>query len=343
LHEQLQAASVEKINQTRIGQIAVVCSDIERTTAFYSRVFGWDEAFGTESFRGAGISEVQGMNNAAASARWLIDSRAGFQLEIFQYEHPQSRPLPDDSSVRDLGYNRMIIATRSLAGLAERLQALDSGLASAFAIDDADRKRALGRDPDGILLEVVESPARVPDGDDAVLLGVGVTVNDLELFNEDLVEGFGFRHTGDVFGHLEHWDLDGALEKCHTLELGDMFVVASQYRDSRPRPRDYRLGDIGIMNFALLHPSLASLKAAYLHSCGLGMRSTSVPFIVGEKAAVVYQNTREDISVEMLYVHSRLWGLFGFSRATWRDHLLDTLATWKARRAYRREPARDPD
>jgi hypothetical protein len=190
------------------------------------------------------------------------------------------------------------------------------------------------------LLEIVERPDWVPPADQSVIVGLGITVNDLELFSKDLEQGFNFEPEADLFEHAKYWDLDGNLEKCRTLKLGDMVLVASQYRSSRPRPEDYKLGDIGIMNFALLHPSMADFKQVYLHTCGLGMQSNSVPHITPGKGAVVYQNTHEGYSVEMAYLDASLWGLFGFARASWLDHVLDTLAPWKARRAYRKYLAR---
>ena len=83
-------------------------------------------------------------------------------------------------------------------------------------MDEANEERALARDPDGVLLEIFERPDWVPAADHSVMLGVGVTVNDLELFSEDLVEGFNFQPEADLFEHARHWDLDGSLEKCRT-------------------------------------------------------------------------------------------------------------------------------
>ncbi len=76
--------ALENVSKKRIGQIALVGADRERSARFYGTVFGWEDIFGTESFMGEVVSEVQNMKNAAASTRWLIDSRPGFQLEIFQ-------------------------------------------------------------------------------------------------------------------------------------------------------------------------------------------------------------------------------------------------------------------
>ena len=240
--------AIENIREKRVGQIAVVCTDRERKAEFYGSVFGWEHALGTQSFMGETTSEVQNMQNAATSTRWLIHSRPGFQLEIFQYACPESRPLPENSRVSDHGYNRIVIATRSIAEVMDRVMGLDPELAAAFTVDEANDKRALALDPDGVLLEIFE------------------------------------------------------------------------------RPNDYRLRDIGIMNFAVMHPSMADFKEAYLHTCGIGMRSTSVPHFIPGKAAVVYQNTREGLSVEMLYAHTSIWGLIGFTRATWLDHILTSLA-----------------
>ena len=223
----------------------------------------------------------------------------------------------------------------------DRVKGLNRELAAAFAVDEGNGGRALARDPDGVLLEIFERPDWVPAPDHSVMLGVGVTVKDLDVFSEDLTLGFDFQPEVDLFEHAKHWDLDGRLENCRTLKLGDMFVIASQYTGGRLRSEDYKLGDIGIMNFAVMYPSMAAFKDAYLQTCGLAMRSTSVPHFIPGKAAVVYQNTREGLSVEMLYAHHSIWGLIGFARANWLDRLLDTIATWKARREYRRYVSRD--
>ncbi len=333
--------ALDNVSEKRIGQIALVCADRERTARFYETVFGWEDVFGTESFMGDAISEVQNMKNAAASTRWLIDSRPGFQLEIFQYACPESRPLPDDASVSDQGYNRVIIATRSLEDIHDKATRLNPGLGATFTVNEDAGNRAVARDPDGVLLEIFERPDLVPAPDHSVMLGVGITVNDLELFNQDLQKGFGFQAEADIFEHGQHWELDGNLEKCRTLRLGDMYVVASQYRHSRQRSSDYRLGDIGIMNFALIHPTMDAFKEAYLRTCSMGMRSNSVPNIVSRKGAVVYQNTREGYSIEMQYIDTSLWGLFGYCKPSWKDHVLDSILTWKARRDYRRKLAQD--
>ena len=104
----------------RIGQIAVVMSDHGRSCDFYARVFALDHVFGTSAFRGEMAEKIQGVKNAASTTDWLIDDRERFQLEVFQYEYPCSRPLAADRSISDVGYNRIIAAVESLAETSRR-------------------------------------------------------------------------------------------------------------------------------------------------------------------------------------------------------------------------------
>ena len=88
-----------------IGQVAVVVSDQQHSVDFYSKVFGMDHIFGTAEFRGPDLDKVQRMEKAASSTRWLIDDREMFQLEVFRFENPPSRPLP----VPGLGRARWLV------------------------------------------------------------------------------------------------------------------------------------------------------------------------------------------------------------------------------------------
>ncbi|MDX1697516.1 MAG: VOC family protein, partial [Thiohalobacterales bacterium] len=175
------------MTSTRIGQIALVVSDIKRSTRFYARAFGLDPVLGTRAFRGRTAGEVQGLDNPAARTFWLRDSRQPFQLELFQYEHPCSRPLREDQDVSDIGYNRLLVAVRSMA---ETLQALESTGQPATPLEQSGRngiaRHAVVRDPDGITLELVEMPERILDGRPARLLGLGISVVDLGTSVEDM-------------------------------------------------------------------------------------------------------------------------------------------------------------
>lgn len=323
------------MKDTRVGQIAIVVADHVRSTKFYAALFGLDHIFGTNSFRGEMAEQVQGVKNAASTTRWLIDDRERFQLEVFQFEQPLPRPLRKDHGVSDQGYNRVIVAVASLDQTAALAKDLGYPVSPMAPFDASGRTtHAWLRDPDGILLELMEMPDVIYGERPAQMIGLGLTSADLELSAEDMCAGFGFTPAEDLFEHGHYWPEDGRLEKQQTLRLGDMYLVLSQYRESRPRPVDYRLSDIGIMNFAIYFPNQADFNACYQTTFAMGMRGNCEPKVVGEDASIVYNNDRQGFSVEMIYMVEKAWGLYGFARPRLIHHLLNWLAEWKARRAY---------
>ena len=325
----------------RIGQIAVVVSDQKRSTEFYASVLGMDHIFGTAEFRGPELDRVQRMEKVASSTRWLIDDRELFQLEVFEFENPRSRPLPEDHSVSDEGYNRVIIAVKSLEKTIDKAVAEGASVAALLCGDSPDEPtHALIRDFDGILLELVEEPELVPGERPARIIGLGITSNDLATTVEDMRDGFGFTPCEDIFQHRRFWQEQDRLERLQTLKLDDMYLVVSQYRDSRPRPADYRLGDIGVMNFAICFPDAADFDACYQRSQQMGMQSNTEPMIIKDTASVTYNNDRQGFSVEMIFMVKKLRGLYGFAPPSLKDRMLNKLLNWKARRAYRKHVAR---
>ena len=324
----------------RIGQVAIVVSDQERSVDFYAGVFGMDHVFGTREFRGPDADRVQQMRNVASSVQWLIDDRELFQLEIFQFENPASRALPEDHSVTDEGYNRVIVAVKSIEESCAA--AVDKGGSLVALLVDEGRegsRQALIKDPDGILLELVESPELVSDHRPARIMGLGITCKDLETTVEDMCEGFGFVPCEDRFQHRVFWQEGGRLERLQTLQLADMYLVASQYHDCRSRPADYRLGDIGVMNFAVCFPDADDFDACYAKTQQMGMRSNIEPVIIANTASVTYNNDRQGFSVEMIFMARKLWGLYGFCAPSLKDRLLNKLLNWKGQRTYKKHLA----
>jgi len=340
---------------SHISQVALVVSDQQRSTEFYAEVFGMEHIFGTAEFRGPDVDQVHGMENAASSTQWLIDDREMFQLEIFQFENPQSRPLRADHDLTDEGYNRVIIAVKSLKNTSR--DAINAGATLVAPLvappcgGDPDQSspnpsHALLRDPDGILLELIEDPSLVPAERKARIIGLGMTSRDLATTVEDMRDGFGFTPCDDVFQHqdlFQHkdWQQDGRLEALQTLRMQGMYLVVSQYRDSRPRRLDHRLGDIGIMNFALGFASAKDFDACFSKTRQMGMRSNIEPMVIKGIASVTYNNDRQGFSVEMLFLSRKLWGTYGFVRPNWMDRLINKLLNWRADRIYRKHLARN--
>jgi hypothetical protein len=188
---------------------------------------------------------------------------------------------------------------------------------------------------------LVEAPDLVPAERPARIVGLGITSMDLTTSVEDMCEGFGFAPCEDRFHHRYFWDQNGALERMQTLQMEDMYLVVSQYRGARPRRADHRLGDIGIMNFAICFPSAEDFDTCYERTRQLGMRSNIDPVVVAGTASITYNNDRQGFSVEMIYMARRLWGLYGFSPPGLKDRVLNKMLNWKAHRAYRKHLADD--
>jgi len=325
----------------RIAQIALATSDRTRSTAFYRDVFGLRYVFETAEFRGPEVDRVQGMDRVASSTSWLMDNREFFQLELFEFENPPSRPLPDDHGITDEGYNRVIIAVRSLQPIGAAAVERGARMLDHPAGAGAPREpHMLLADPDGIRLELVEAPALVPSHRSAQIVGLGLTTLDLATSVEDFCEGFGLAPCEDRFDHAVFWSEGGRLEHTQTLRLEDMYLVLSQYRDGRPRRSDYRLADIGVMNFAVSFPDAADFDACYARTTALGMRPNAEPMIVDGKASVAYHNDRQGFSVEMIYMDASLRGLYGFAPPGLKDRLVNKLLNWRSRRVYRKHLAR---
>lgn len=324
----------------RIAQIALVVTDRARSTAFYRDVFGMEPVFETAEFRGPDADRVQNMDRVASSTSWLVDDREMFQLEIFEFENPPSRPLPADHGIADEGYNRVIIAVRSLEQTTNAAVAAGASLRAILGNNsDGHPPHAVLHDPDGILLELVEAPELVPGTRPARIVGLGVTSRDLATTVEDMCEGFGFSACEDRFRHEAFWHEGGRLQGVQTMRLDDMYLVVSRYRDSRPRPADHRLADIGVMNFAIGFPDAGDFDACYDRTCAMGMCSNAEPMVIPGKASVTYHNDRQGFSVEMIYLSPKLHGLYGFARPGALDRLTNKYLNWRSRRVYRRHLA----
>jgi catechol 2,3-dioxygenase-like lactoylglutathione lyase family enzyme len=328
---------MDRADSRRVAQLALVVRDYRKSADFYARIFGLDHIFGTSAFRGKAAESVQGVPGAASTTRWLIDGRKLFQLEIFQFDQPVSRPLPADREVCDLGYNRLIIAVRSLADIDKRAREFSGIESSAIETWSADgRSHAILRDPDGILLELVQAPELVPRERPAMLVGLGLTTPDMTTTVEDLCQGFGFTPNEDIFEHHRNWSVGGRLQATQTLQLGDMFLVISQYREARPRPSDYRLSDIGIMNFAVGFHQQDEFDRCYKKTLEMGMSPNCEPVTIKDRVSVVYNNLRHGFSVEMIFMAESYWGLYGFARPGITDRLMTVLLEWKGKREYSR-------
>ena len=309
---------------TPLCQIAMSVTDLPRTHAWYTGAFGYVPSSGTNTFKGYLTEKVQGVKGAASTCWWLMDGQDFFQIELFQFQRPQTRPLPTDWRPCDIGYSSVAILVDNLDQALERLRILGTEPLTSPQGEPGAR-RVCVRDPEGVLLELFEAdplanrsvPARPDIG--VLTLGITLSVADLAQSRAFFCDVMGLEAMPDFNLHTsEHealWDLAGASAERLVLRAGDSLVELVQYSDpvGRPQADDYRISDQGLLNLALGYRQRGDFNAAYKKCITAGIKGNWYPVDLGAWK-VVYVNDPQGFSVEMLHVQPWYDGRMGFKR-----------------------------
>ena len=250
------------VGAMRLCQIALSVTDLRRTQRWYREVLGLEPAGGTNLFAGPLASMVQGVPRAASTCWWLVDRQDFFQIELFEFRSPLVRPLPADWRPCDIGYTMVSVSVADLERTLERAAAAGTPpLTDPLGRPGA--RRACVRDPEGVLIELMEDDPRAAEprerprpGLEAATRSVTLSVPDLgrsrrlfaDVLGLDVAEGAGL-HAPE---HEALWGLEGAQRDSLELWADDMLVELVQYTDppGRPWPPGYRISDQGLLNIA---------------------------------------------------------------------------------------------
>ncbi|MFT5839045.1 MAG: hypothetical protein ACI9UT_001547 [Flavobacteriales bacterium] len=311
---------------TTIAQIALCTSDFYRAIVFYEQVLGLDNCFGTVAFRGPMAEAIQQLPNPASKVRWFTDDSALFQLEIFEFEHPQPKPLSLNHSIRCEGYNHLIIATISLERIQQEMVML--GFLQPFEIIEVKvegkgdhARHGITTDPDGNKLQFVEQPDLINGERHAQLIGLGLTSAQFKSCVNDFTKYFPFKECDDLFDSRQLWSREGQLKNSKTLSLNNKYLVINEFDDSIPRSENYRLCDEGIMNFSVGYADFESFEQAVNETANAGM-SHSIPASQGlVSIGGTYCTSNTGLSVEMLFCLPEAYGLWGFGAPTEQDRI----------------------
>lgn len=292
----------------RFNQVALSVANRDRALAFYRDVLGFTHVGGTETFRGKTTERVQGMVGAASKVYWLMDDRPYFQLELFEFECPVGRDLARARAPQDIGYSRIRIAVPSLDAVLSRS-------AGGTAQEMHGRRVALIRDPDSILVELVEDCSL---GCPRVT-GVAMSVPDMDVARSSFIDGCGCTVLSDNpenWGAL--WGETGADKQSLLLDGTTITLELNCYRapQSQRWPTDYKLADIGIMNVALGFRKSHDIKARLGAMQAAGFKPNRP--LVGAPGVfqLTYSNDPQGFSVETLMVSNLLMGGLGFRQGT---------------------------
>ena len=304
-------------------QVAFSVVDLRRTHAWYREVLGFLPAGGTNLFAGPLTSRVQGLPRAASTCWWLVDRQDFFQLELFEFRSPPARPLPLEWRPCDIGYTSVGVHVAHLDATLRRAERAGSGPLGG-PIGRPGTRRACVRDPDGVLVELMEDDpraaaprARPRPHAPSVARSVTLSVPDLERsrgFFCDVL-GLGVSAGMELHGpeHEAMWSLEGARRSSLVLVAGDFLLELVQYEDpvGRPWPPGYRISDQGLLNVAFGFRTWAGLESAYQRCVAAGHEGNSRPLRFGAWS-VVYVDDDQGFSVELLHVAPWFESRMGF-------------------------------
>lgn len=297
-----------------LSQIAMSVADVQRSQRWYRDVFGYQESGGTYMFVPVlGSADIQGVPGATSICWWLLDRQDFFQLELFQFTKPEARPLPVDWRPCDIGYTTIGIHVDDFDATLQRLLRR-GGTTLSDPVGGEGMRRVCVRDPDGVLLEVMEDDPRAAERRNrpyeaaAVTRFVTLSVPDLDAARRTWVDVLGLPVESDVRLHTpEHeqlWGLAGATRETLLLRAQDIFVEVVHYTDpvGRPWPDGYRISDHGLLNVAFGFRSLANQQEMVRRCTEAGITpNTTKSTLLKHLWTATYVNDPLGFSIELLY------------------------------------------
>jgi catechol 2,3-dioxygenase-like lactoylglutathione lyase family enzyme len=303
-----------------VCQIALSVTDLGRAHQWYRQALGFFAA-GERRHRDEPIfAEVPGLPEASLDVWCLVERRPLFQLEMIHFERPRMRPIPDDWRPSDVGYSSIGLSVSDFDHALDRLTRTSGRLLTAPCGDRGDRRACL-RDPDGILLELIETRSDA-SGTVATPTSVRLSVSDLDRAARFWVDGLGLEVASGVTLHRpEHealWGLPGAKNKSLVVSAGDFFVELVRYESpaARARPAGALLSDQGILNIALGSTDVAAVERTLAQVTRAGYRPRRAPWTLPNVATVVYIEDDQGFTVELLHVHESALDRMGFVAST---------------------------
>jgi catechol 2,3-dioxygenase-like lactoylglutathione lyase family enzyme len=238
------------------------------------------------------------------------------------------RPIPADWRPSDVGYSRIGFHVIDFDAILARI-ARTSGVLLSDPIGKPGQRRVCLRDPDGIVVELMEDDIRpggdaLPEHADIPVTARSITLSVPDLRHAErfwvdalgLVKDDGGRIHTDA--HEEMWGLGGASKASLLLWAGDFAVELVEYATPRyrPRPAGYMLSDQGILNIALGTMDRSSFDRRYAAVLEHGYTSNAEPWTLSNVATVVYVNDDQGFNVELLHVEPSALQRMGFRRGS---------------------------
>jgi glyoxylase I family protein len=141
----------------RVNHTGISVSDMERSLAFYRDLLGMELIFDSDVDDIEALSAVVGMENARGRVTWLRAADATM-IELWQWDHPEGRSLPDDYRPADRGVTHFALEVDDVDELCERI--VVAGLhVNTPPLDLGLHKTTYVRGPDNEIIEILEDRA----------------------------------------------------------------------------------------------------------------------------------------------------------------------------------------
>jgi catechol 2,3-dioxygenase-like lactoylglutathione lyase family enzyme len=256
----------------------------------------------------------------------MVERQEFFQLELFRFEQPAPRAFARNRRPHDIGYTMLGIHVADFEGAMEKLRLAGSGTIALAG--GSGRRRAAVRDPDGVLLEVMEDDPQLPGVADrarpespVAVRSVRASVPDLEMATRFFAGVLGLLPLPEPVIHNPAdealWGLPGARVKTIELAAGDVVVELVEYLEplGRPWPVGYRISDHGLLNLAFGGRDQAAYEEVRdrVRAGGYPMNE-EMTIDIGQ---VVYVEDGQGFSVELLHIRPGTERLAGFEPQTW--------------------------
>lgn len=304
-------------------QVALSTSDIGRSHQWYRRALGFRGAGERRHREGEQWAAVPGLPEASFDVWCLVGRDPLHQIEMFQFYRPRPRALPSRHRPCDFGYTTLGVHVGNIDAALEKIVRA-GGEWLTEPVGDFGQRRVCLRDPDGILIELMEdqlfeaSQSELQVASVPRIQLVAAAVRDIDMIREFWVGILGLDEvepaTAHTSSHESLWGLDGAIRESMVLRSGHMALEFVRYPEARgrPRPAGYLISDLGILNVALGSTDRRCFAETYQRACSRGFTGHSEPWTVPGVATVVYLEDPQGLSVELLHVEPDALARMGF-------------------------------
>lgn len=139
-----------------MNHVGISVSNLERSIAFYQSAFGMKRVI-QAPFDGEQYERVLGLDQVRGEVALLRSDDTGFQIELFEFAHPQPRPSDSFRPVCDHGITHFCIEVKDIESEYERLRLAGATFhCEPVKFPRSGNRATYGRDPDGNVFELLE-------------------------------------------------------------------------------------------------------------------------------------------------------------------------------------------